>query len=195
MGPRTEDVSIGPARPEDVAALPAIEREAGTLFAGLVLPDSVLQTATELEDFEEALRAEMLWVARASDGSPLGFALVDLVDGAPHLEEMDVRPDFGRRGIGACLLEAVLAWAETAGHEAVTLTTFRDLPWNAPFYAKHGFRPIAESELSPGLRELVAEEAANGLEPATRLVMACRVAGRASARAPDPRGQRARDIA
>jgi GNAT superfamily N-acetyltransferase len=190
MEPRSDDVTIGLARPDDIAALPSIEREAAKLFAALDLPASVLESTTELEDFEQAQRAELLWVARCRGSEPVGFALVDLVGGAPHLEEMDVRPAFGRRGIGARLLRAVLAWARDAGHEAVTLTTFRDVPWNAPFYARHGFRPLAEGELSRGLRELVAEESARGLDPAKRVVMACRVgvSSRSGARPSDRHG-------
>jgi GNAT superfamily N-acetyltransferase len=173
---RHEEVSIGLAHPQDLAFLPQVELDAATLFADLDVPESVLATATDAEDFVEAQQRGLLWVARAG-GVPVGFALVELLGGAPHLEEMDVRPAFGRRGVGARLLRAVLAWARGAGHAAVTLTTFRDLPWNAPFYAQHGFREMAEHELSPPLRALVADEIARGLDPATRVTMVCRFAG------------------
>ncbi len=118
-----------------------------------------------------------MWVARSDSGRVVGFAQVDLVAGRPHLEEMDVHPDFGRRGIGARLLGAVRDWARAAGHEAVTLTTFRDVPWNAPFYRRAGFRGLAPHELGPALRALVADEAARGLDPATRVIMSLDVTG------------------
>ena len=84
---------------------------------------------------------------------------------------MDVHPSFGRRGVGTRLLAAVRDWARAQGQAAVTLTTFRDVPWNAPFYGRAGFRALAQRELSPGLRERVRDEAARGLDPATRVVM------------------------
>lgn len=168
-------IEIGLARPDDLAILPAVELDAATLFAELDLPDSVLATATAPEDFLEAQQLGLLWVARAG-GVAVGFALVEMVGGLPHLEELDVRPAYGRRGIGARLLRAVLEWARDAGHAGVTLTTFRDPPWNAPFYARHGFRAMAEHELSPALRALVADEIARGLDPATRVTMVCRFA-------------------
>jgi hypothetical protein len=38
----------------------------------------------------------------------------------------------------------------------VTLTTFRDVPWNGPFYAKLGFRELRH--LSPGLAAMREHE-------------------------------------
>jgi hypothetical protein len=51
----------------------------------------------------------------------------------------------------------------------VTLTTFRDVPWNAPYYERLGFQAIADN--SPGLAEIMREEASRGLDPATRVAM------------------------
>jgi GNAT superfamily N-acetyltransferase len=101
----------------------------------------------------------------------VGFALVELLDGKPHLEEMDVMPSHGRRGLGRALLEAVFAWAHREGHASVTLTTFRDLPWSAPFYTRSGFRALAFDEIDPTLAALVRDEASRGLDPAKRVVM------------------------
>jgi hypothetical protein len=34
----------------------------------------------------------------------------------------------------------------------VTLLTFRDIPWNGPWYAGHGFVELPEEEFGPELR-------------------------------------------
>jgi GNAT superfamily N-acetyltransferase len=162
---------IEPARPDDVARLPGIEREAAALFVDRDVPASVLAETTGLDDLRRALVAGRLWVARGDDGVAVGFALVALVDGVPHLDEVDVLPSHGRRGLGRGLVEAVLAWARAAGHPAVTLTTFRDVPWNAPFYARLGFREVDPRTLGPGLAAVVADETARGLDPARRVAM------------------------
>jgi GNAT superfamily N-acetyltransferase len=112
-------------------------------------------------------------VARAPDGRAVGFAQLEMVGGQPHLEEMDVHPAHARRGLGGRLVETVKEWARDAGHTALTLTTFRDVPWNAPFYARCGFRILAPHEIPPALRAVVEEEAGRGLDPATRVVMRC----------------------
>jgi len=156
---------------EDLEALPGIEREATSLFAGWPVPMEVLQEETSLQEFSAAQRAGRLWVARSQGGSAVGFALVDLIAGGPHLEEMDVLPSHGRQGIGRALVRTVLAWARASGYASLTLTTFRDVPWNAPFYARLGFLEVPPRELSPGLQERVREEAARGLDPRTRVVM------------------------
>ena len=155
----------------DLPKLAGVERAANLLFADTAHAGVVADDVTSLEELEHALGAGLLWVARASDGEPVGFALVEILDGQPHLEEIDVDPAHGRRGLGRALLEAALGWARDAGFSAVTLTTFREIPWNAPFYARMGFRALAPHEIGPGLVEVVREEAARGLDPATRVTM------------------------
>ena len=104
-------------------------------------------------------------------GDPVGYAMVGLVDGHAHLEQLSVLPEHGGRGIGTALLDAVAAWATARGDAEVTLTTFRDVPFNAPLYAKRGFVELADADWTMAIRDLVAEEAAHGLDPATRAVM------------------------
>lgn len=166
----TDDVTIELAGPGDVAALAEIERAAGRLFAGWPVALDADPEPTDPEDLAAAQRAGRLWVARSHSAS-VGFAFVELLDGQPHLEEMDVHPDYGRRNIGTRLLATVEAWARAAGCCRITLTTFREIPWNAPFYARAGFRELAPVELSPALQRVVREEANRGLDPAARVVM------------------------
>src|SRR5688572_8497242 len=123
-------VAIDLARRDDIAALPAIERAATELFAGWAVAESVPQDETSLEELAFAQRAGLLWVARGAEGVPIGFALVELLAGEPHLEEIDVLPAHGRRGIGRALIGAVKAWVSAAGHRSLTLTTFLEIPWN-----------------------------------------------------------------
>jgi GNAT superfamily N-acetyltransferase len=158
---------IAPARAEDLPFLPAIELAAGTLFDGHG-PESVLAESVSEEVFGEAQRQGRLWVARA-DGVPVGFALVVVAEPtAAHLEELDVHPAHGRRGLGTRLVEAVCGWAAVNGYGQVTLVTFRDLPWNMPFYARRGFEVIPDVELSAPLRLLAGRTGATGTRAARR---------------------------
>jgi predicted N-acetyltransferase YhbS len=117
-----------------------------------------------------------LWVALAGD-APVGFALVEmLADDLPHLDEVDVEPSHGRRGLGTALVRAVCEWATASGFSMLTLTTFRAVPWNLPFYARLGFVEIPRDLLRPELAAVVSDEAARGLSPETRAVMAYRCA-------------------
>ena len=168
------------ARARDLRLLPAIELSAVELFVGYV-PDSIPHEATSDHTFREAQSHGLLWVALADD-APVGFAHVELLEpDVAHLEELDVHPDHGRRGLGRQLVMAACEWAATSGFEAVTLTTFRDVPWNMPFYAGIGFEEIPMRALSTALVALVQREARRGLDPLLRVVMRRRSAPRSRA--------------
>lgn len=167
MDPR---YAISAARPSDVHALAAIERAAATLLRGHA-PDSVLNEVFDETDFREAQSRGRLWVALDGD-TPVGFALVDLLaPDLPHLEEMDVHPAHGRRGIGAALVRAVCDWAARSGYAELTLTTYRDLPWNMPFYARLGFEEVPVAARRPEVEAVFRAESARGFDSERRLVM------------------------
>ena len=109
------------------------------------------------------------WVAVDADGSIIGFAVAWVVDGEGHLDELAVAPAHGRRGVGRALVDAVVAWTRAQGLASITLTTFRDVPWNGPYYEKLGFHVV--SNLKPALQALIDEQATWGLEPSLRVVM------------------------
>src|SRR5262249_5628007 len=162
--------SIRTARPQDLTRLPAIELAAAQLLAGHA-PASVLNETTAPDVLRMAYRAGRLWVALADDAA-VGFAHVEVVErDAAHLEEIDVDPEHGRRGLGTRLVSAVCDWAARQGYEAVTLTTFRDVPWNMPFYARLGFEIVPAAQRSPALCAIVEDETRRGLDPARRVVM------------------------
>jgi len=158
------------ARPEDLPLLPAIELAAARLLAGSA-PESVLTETTSEADLEQAQSHGHLWVALADD-RPVGFAHVEVLEpGAAHLEEIDVHPEHGRRGLGRRLVMAICEWARTAGYQSITLTTFRDIPFNMPFYERLGFEVIPPIEISLALRSIIDDETRRGLDPIRRVVM------------------------
>ena len=158
------------ARPQDVSHLAAIERAAARLLDGHA-PPAALEEVTSEGDLYEAMAAGRLWVALCRD-LPVGFALVDMLalDRA-HLEEMDVHPAHGRRGIGSALVRAVCDWTDRQGYQEITLTTFRNVPWNMPFYARLGFTEIPPDEIVPELAALMADETERGLASDRRVAM------------------------
>ena len=169
---REIDWEITEARPEDLPLLPAIESAAERLFPEDDIPPALRGQPLPVSLFAEAHARGALFVARLREpGAPVGFALMREVDGQQHLHELDVHPDHGRRGIGRALVEHVCHWAQTRGANSVSLTSFRHLPWNAPFYADLGFRALAQDEIGPELRALLDDEAAQGFDPAKRVAM------------------------
>ena len=61
-----------------------------------------------------------------------------------HLEQLAVRPAVLRRGIGSALVRAAMAEAAARGYDEISLCTYADVPWNAPFYRLLGFEEVAE---------------------------------------------------
>ncbi|MDF1585614.1 GNAT family N-acetyltransferase [Marinimicrococcus flavescens] len=163
---------IRPARAGDLERLPDVERSAAERFGevGLgwvaeagTLPAYVLRTA---------LGRGTLWVAPDRGDSPAGFLAACELDGALFVIELSVAREHQGRGLGSALLDQAVAHAARAGMAAVTLTTFRDVPWNAPFYARRGFVELDPAALGPGLRARLAAEVAAGHEPGRRCAMA-----------------------
>jgi GNAT superfamily N-acetyltransferase len=158
------------ARPDDVSAIGQIELAAATLLKGYA-PEEILQETTGEQDLQRAQAEGRLWVALAGE-TPIGFAHVEVFDPiSVHLEEIDVHPDHGRRGVGTKLVTTVCRWAWKRGYRAVTLTTFRDVPWNMPFYSRLGFEEIPKQLLTPDLRSILRNEGRRGLDSSRRVAM------------------------
>ena len=166
----TAPYRIRAARAEDLESLPAIELAAAALFDPADVGPATLADTTPLAVLAEAQRAGRLFVAEL-DGAVIGFALADHLGGEPYLREIDVLPAFGRRGVGAALVRAVAGWARAQGAASLALSTFRHVPWNAPFYARLGFRPLETHELTAAHHALRARESAHGLSIERRVVM------------------------
>ena len=166
---------IRSASERDVPLLPIIEQRAAALFLDraehLGLTAEGLQHVTSEDVLACAQQQGRLWVATVNSGEVVGFALVILVDDLAHLKEVDVLPEHGRQGIGTALVQTVCAWARGLGIPAVTLSTFREVPWNAPFYARLGFQVVSPIEVSPGHVELMNRESDRGLRSDRRILM------------------------
>lgn len=167
---------VVPADAAHLAALPAIERAAATLFSPEDLPAALRDQTTAAATLAAAAADGRLLVAvvpSADDGSEqaVGFALLGAVDGLPHLLELSVHPDHSRQGLGRSLVQGALELATASGARAITLTTYSHLPWNRPFYASLGFTTVATTELTPGLADILQAEAAAGLRGDLRIAM------------------------
>jgi len=162
--------TIRAPRSDEMERLRDIERAAGALFVEAGMPEVAAHEPDPADVLAQYAGAGRAWVVTL-DHNPVGYAVVAIVDGNAHLEQVSVHPDAARRSLGTMLLHHVCAWAREHGYPAVTLTTFTDLPWNAPFYAKHGFVVMPEDEIGPELRALRDEETAHGLDPEQRVCM------------------------
>jgi len=159
---------------DELPALRAIERAAGEPFRELgmaAIADDEPPPLELLTEFQRAGRALAAYEKAGPGGGlsgPVGYLLWAPVDGRTHIEQVSVHPDQAHRGIGRALINRA---EQDGGRAALTLTTFTEVPWNAPYYARIGFRTLSEAELTPGLRAVRAHEATLGLDRWPRVAM------------------------
>jgi len=122
---------IRTVEPDELALLPGLELAADTMFDSLGI--GPLPGPGTVAEFAAAL------VVLVAHDPPVGLCRIDAAGSGAHLEQLSVHPDHGRRGVGRALLRAGSDWAADRGYPELTLATYRDVPWNAPFYASEGF--------------------------------------------------------
>jgi GNAT superfamily N-acetyltransferase len=162
--------TVRPARTDELPDLQAIEVAAGAPFRDIGMDAVADDAPPSTVVLREALERGGLWVLD-EEGAAVAYLIDDVVDGEAHLEQVSVHPSHARRGLGAQLIEHLVERARAAGHRAVTLTTFTQVPWNGPYYARLGFRSLADDELGPGLRAIRRAEIARGLDRWPRTAM------------------------
>ncbi len=166
--------SLRLARLADAEAMPAIKHAAATAFAGEPSVDPARTRAAA--DYARLIRKGHSLVAHVNEGTGeelAGFLVAEPFRRELHIWEMDVHPRFQRRGIGAGLVRAGQIDARNTGFKALTLTTFRDLAWNGPFYARLGFEEVIALDAHPRLAGELANEADDGFPAERRCAMIC----------------------
>jgi GNAT superfamily N-acetyltransferase len=113
-----------------------------------------------------------LWIVNDEGGISVGFLAARVLDRQFHIAEVSVARPYQGQGLGAALMTTAINCAHDRQHRLVTLTTYRDLPWNGPFYAKLGFTEIEAAPVGPQHVQMLLDEAAAGHDPLRRCVMA-----------------------
>lgn len=163
--------SLRLAKPADADAMPDIERAAGQLFVDDPdLGDFDLQMVREAAELRKLIARGHCLIAESS-GCMAGFLVNQPFRRELHVWEMSVHPYFQRGGIGAGLMRACMIDARNAGFSAITLTTFNNIAWNAPFYERLGFETIEDLPAHSRLERQIAAEIRDGLPPQRRVAM------------------------
>jgi GNAT superfamily N-acetyltransferase len=159
------------AREEDIAGLPAIEKIGTRQFEQFRFEGLDVNRTCSIEDLSDAQREKRLWVAAEDQDNAVGFAYVRFIQGQPHLEEIDVLPLHGRKGLGTALINTVVAWAKKNNYTRLSLSTFRSVAWNMPFYQRLGFTALETKQIPPEFQELKEREKSLGLPMEKRVIM------------------------
>jgi len=153
------------AGPQDFSAIESIENAADQLFIRRFEPSD---WPGALSGADRAATPGFLLVAELDETEVAGFVHVLEVEDICHIEQLSVAPSHARQGLGRALLDAAKQQARRRGYSQVSLRTYADVPWNAPFYASAGFieaKPVTEFH-----RSLVGVDSALGLDAFGRRV-------------------------
>lgn len=123
------------------------------------------------EELQKYLDHDLLYVVCAPDGVPVGYCGGYVAQHWLHLGEMDVHPDWQRKGFGRKLMETLIDRGRARKLVGATLTTDRFAAFNAPFYASLGFTLVEKENCPPRLRKILESEARAGLDPGRRVAM------------------------
>lgn len=161
---------IRPARESDIPDLGVIEVAAGQLFRTVEMAEIAGHDPDEA-GLREAHGRGMVWVAEL-DGVTVGYVVARVLDGNAHVQQVSVDPAHARRGIGRELMAHVETWGARGERPATTLTTFRDVAWNGPYYRRLGYRELSPAEHGPQLADVMRGEAAlPGIDASRRCAM------------------------
>jgi GNAT superfamily N-acetyltransferase len=160
------------AQDADAEALPDIEQSAGEAYRWIKelawIADDDNQT---VDRHRELIAKGTCWVAVEHDDRPVAFLSAEIQDDTLHIWELAVHLDRQRLGIGRALLEKAITDAWRRRLVALTLTTFRDVIWNVPFYQKLGFQVLDDAQTGERLRQVLRREVEHGMPASRRCAM------------------------
>ena len=125
---------IRPAVHEDLLTLRDVERTSGQRYRDYGLDRVADDEPAPVEVLARYADDGRAWVAVDNSDQPIGYILVDIIDGGGHVEQVSVAPDHQGDGVGRALIEQVQTWAISMGLSALTLTTFGHIPWSRPLW-------------------------------------------------------------
>jgi GNAT superfamily N-acetyltransferase len=157
--------------PTEIKLLPQIENEADRRYTRVGLRQIVDMPSAALASLEQGRRGGRLWVAVSPLGRIVGFALMKQPGGLAWLDQLSVLDAWQGRGLGTALIDRTAATARALGFDALYLSTYRDVPWNGPFYAKRGFKEVPRGRWPHPFRLQFMTENGHGHPPWRRSIM------------------------
>ena len=161
---------IEPGAASHVATLRDLERTAGARFRTIGMARIAEGDPTPAEILLDRAESRRLYVSLDGRDEPAGFLIWSSKDGFAYIEEVSVHPDHAGHRLAARMIDRLEA--DVRGRlPALTLATFRDVPWNAPYYAKLGFGELPLAAVGPDHRASWQRQADAGLDMSKRLFM------------------------
>jgi 4-diphosphocytidyl-2-C-methyl-D-erythritol kinase len=163
-------ISIRAARHDELDDIDRITVDADQRFTAAGHPELADGETMPRTVAERAVAEGRILVAEL-DGTPVGWVYLGRIGDEPCIGHLAVAQRHGLRGIGSALVRAAIALSRARGAGSIVLSTQRDVAFNEPFFARHGFVAIAPRDWSPAQHAVAAAQASAGLDVATRAFM------------------------
>lgn len=163
------------AQEADVGTLQAVELDAAKSYCHYAETAFCSSLAVRTEFEHTTARTNGIALVGELNEEIVGFLLAVPLDNRAHLLELAVKQTHQKHGFGRRLIAAFEEWASSSGYNETTLTTFRDVSWNAPFYTRLGYSVIDVTSDRRGLLALIMEECLAGFAQAPRVAMSKRI--------------------
>ena len=165
------ELMIRAAHTRDLPLLGPLEDRAGQRFKDSRHPYCASFPHFNVDRLAALAQAGTVWVAVDAGDEPIGFVIADRWGDDGYVHELDVEEPYGRRGVGRRLLGRVAEWARDDGASSLLLSTFSDVPWNAPFYARLGFAVVPLDAYTTTMLAQRQSDAAAGMPLTSRVMM------------------------
>lgn len=169
------DFSIRPARLSDIRLLGEVERSAAQIFRSANLHSLADGPTVDTEFLAAMARSQHLWLAVNRNDEPIGFVGGENIESNFHLVEISVAQPYQGRGVGKILMGQMIEEVRRMGYKAITLTTYRNLPWNGPWYARMGFNEVRIVDMPPEYWKVWQIETQHGFNMSTRCLMRMKI--------------------
>lgn len=167
----TRRISICLAREEDIPKLAGVERSAAKIFRH-VGKHFLLDGPTVAPSLLRSMAASKhLWVAIEEAGEPVGFIGGYELRGSFYVAEISIAEAAQGKGIGKTLMRCMVEDVKIEGFLEVTLVTYRDLPWNGPWYRRLGFEEVEVGLMGKEYERLLEAEKEHGIDIEERCIM------------------------
>lgn len=161
---------IRAAKCSDIDELMNVEQSANQAF--LVIPHLAWLAEIDLlpVEYHQKFIVNDYSAVALIDEQVVGFIYAMRYEEDLYILEVDVDRAKQQQGIGQQLFKYMTSLSQKDGFKRITLTTFTDVAWNAPFYRKLGFE-VMPAPLPAYLVDKIDREVSFGFERASRTAM------------------------
>ena len=149
--------SIRPASQADLDLLPQLERLSDESFRPMArFAPMLAQEGLTHEECHNLPPSSQVWIAQTD--KPVGFVFTRDIDYFTYFGQLSVIPEAQNKGIGSALLNVAVEHCRAQGKPGLVLATFKDVSFNAPYYARRSFVPLSTGQMGPELRALARKD-------------------------------------